>query len=168
MGRGLNKNLLGVSTLLAGALSRISRPPMLTRLLSLLVLALLALALRAEEKPTALDATASRKPLDWNDPQWWMSRDLKPARITLGKSDFVLRGPLIQTFHPPARPAGEYHWTRRILDLPVVNLFVPQPMPPVGGPRKGYWSWGESDAPWGAIATHSRGGSSGGLVGLSW
>jgi hypothetical protein len=141
---------------------------MKARSLGLLVVAALTLALRAEEKPVPLDATVSKVPLDWNDPKWWEIQSQKTRGISLGKSDYVLRGPLLETFRRPARPVGERGWARKFFDLPVVNLLVPQPMPTAGGGQGRYLAWGENDAPWSAVSTRSRGGSSSGLLGVSW
>jgi hypothetical protein len=140
---------------------------MQARLLGLVGLVALALALRAEEKPVSLNATVSKPPLDWNDPRWWEIRDRETGGISLGKSEYVLRGPLVESFRRPARPAGERRWTRKILDLPVVNLLVPQPMPTAGGGPRRYLAWGESDAPWSSVGTRRDGGSSG-LIGVTW
>jgi hypothetical protein len=130
--------------------------------------AALTLALRAGEKPVPLDATVSKAPLDWNDPKWWEIQGQRPGGLSLGQSDYVLRGPLVETFRRPPRPAGERGWARKFFDLPVVNLFVPQPLPKAGGSPGRYLAWGESDSPWSAVSTRSRGGSSGGLLGVTW
>jgi hypothetical protein len=116
-----------------------------------------------------LDATVSRPPLDWNDPRWWEIQRSRTGGISLGKSDYILRGPVVETFRRPYWSASEGHWTRKLLNMPVVNLFVPLPMPKAGGPPGKYLAWGESDAPWSTISTRERGGgSSGGLLGVTW
>jgi hypothetical protein len=74
----------------------------------------------------------------------------EPSGIQLGKGDYVMTGPLIDGIRrkklPPDASVG-----RRLLGLPIVRLFVPQPMPsPPGGGR--YFRWGKSDLPWTAVA----------------
>jgi hypothetical protein len=115
-----------------------------------------ALAMRAEEPPARLGAFAPTKTLDWDDPKWWnVMRDKSAAEaspgLKLGKSDYVLKGPLANTFRLVPRSSGERSLARKLLDLPIVNLFVPQPMPmlPHGGK---YFAWSESDRPWSMIA----------------
>ena len=61
--------------------------------------------------------------------------------IALGKSDFVISGPLVAGFRK--LPPAEEPTTRvqRFLRLPVIRLFVPGPMPnPPGGTGK-YFAW---------------------------
>ncbi|HEY2083431.1 MAG TPA: hypothetical protein VGI88_11660 [Verrucomicrobiae bacterium] len=66
--------------------------------------------------------------------------------IALGRSDFVLSGPLIEGFRklPPAENLSR---GRRFLRLPVIRLFVPKPMPwPDEGGK--YFAWHNSSLPW--------------------
>lgn len=71
-----------------------------------------------------------------------------PLRI--GKSDLIVSGPLIEGLRR-SRPGGERSLGRRILDLLIIRLAVPRPLPstPTGGK---YFCWGESDRPWGAVS----------------
>lgn len=76
---------------------------------------------------------------------------LKPAPpLKLGEGGIMLSGPLVDTFRlqrqePVVRSLG-----RTILDLPILNLFVPQPMP--RPTRQGpYLAWGERDLPWSVV-----------------
>jgi hypothetical protein len=64
----------------------------------------------------------------------------EPPVIALGKSDFVISGPLVAGFRKlPARQ--DLTRTQRFLRLPVIRLFVPGPMEnPPGGTGK-YFAW---------------------------
>jgi hypothetical protein len=132
---------------------------------------LLAIALPAiaDEPQPVVNGSASTEPLRWNsDARHWdhllIERDKLPPMqqlppLKLGKSGFNIGGPLVNTFrrrpHPPDRT-----FARKVLDLPVINLFVPGPMD--NPPRTGgsYFAWrGErvgplrSASPGGASAT---------------
>ena len=130
------------------------------------VFIVLALALRADVQPARLDATVSRAPLDWKDPRWWEIQRSRSGGVSLGQSDYTLRGPLVETFRRPSWSASGEHWTRKLLNLPVVNLFVPLPMPPAGGPPVKYLAWGESGAPWSTLTSRERASST--SVGVAW
>jgi hypothetical protein len=75
--------------------------------------------------------------------------------IQLGRSDFVFSGPLVQGFrrlpHVDGLSRGQ-----RFLRLPLIRLFVPQPMesPPEGGK---YFAWrnNECSLPWSMAASRS-------------
>jgi hypothetical protein len=74
-------------------------------------------------------------------------RDL---RIRLGKSEYVVSGPLVETFRPVKPPPPNRTWADKLLGLPIVNLFVPQPMPlPPGGGK--YFFWGEREIAWSTL-----------------
>lgn len=68
--------------------------------------------------------------------------------VTLGKSDFVITGPLIEGLRP-LRNSADLSRGQRFLRLPVIRLFVPQPMPWPPGTGK-YFAWRNSDnaLPW--------------------
>jgi hypothetical protein len=137
--------------------------------------ALLALALgmfvwasRADEKPTQFDTATRRKSvLDWDDPEWW-KRDWKhDQKFSIGKTGFDVSGPLIETFRGPRRTWSDLSLGQKIISLPIVNLFVPQPFN-VGSRRESkYLAWGEKDLPWSSVADR---GSSGpvGLMSVSY
>ena len=81
--------------------------------------------------------------------EWTVS--LAPALppLSLSEGDVKLSGPLVDTFRLQARTENQPNRSlgQRILDLPVVNLFVPQPWPkPTRGGR--YFAWGGRDVPW--------------------
>ncbi len=121
------------------------------------------LAAVCADEPVQFDAatTTVRPPEMPRLPRWEIPVEesgLPPIR--LGKSDYVITGPLVDTFRPrldPPRTLG-----RKILALPVVNMFVPAPWPKPG-PTK-YFAWGERDVPWSVTAERQRPGPSGVLV----
>jgi hypothetical protein len=128
-----------------------------------------ALTLRAQEKPQAqFDTSTAKKTLDWDDPKWWQlmgeTRQKSPG-VSLGKSDFVVSGPLVDTFRVRPRSGRERSLGEKILDLPIVSLFVPQPMPVSHGTGK-YFVWGERDRPWATVAGRSLA-PEGGLISVS-
>jgi len=78
--------------------------------------------------------------------------------IALGKSDFVLSGPLVAGFRrlPPQENLTR---AQRFLRLPIIRLFVPGPMErPPGGTGK-YFAWrnDDSDLPWTLAASRPVG-----------
>ena len=110
----------------------------------------------AREEPSHFNSTTTtpKAQTQWNtDPKYWervlrAPKDLPDLKI--GKSDYVIGGPLIDGLRR-RRPAPDLSRGQRFLRLPIVRLFVPQPMPsPPGGGR--YFLWGESSRPWTAIA----------------
>lgn len=116
----------------------------------------------AAERQTDFDAFAPVKAsTEWkSNPALW--RNLLSIRrdsptVSIGKADFVLTGPLVQTIRRP-RGWSELSLGEKILALPVINLLVPQPMPaPASGGK--YFAWGESSLSWGAVANGAAPGS---------
>lgn len=113
----------------------------------------LVLTLRSQEQAVLrneLDSLIPARALQWDDPKWWESMRREAAVVPLGKTDYVVRGPLVDTFRvaPQSPGAG---LGRRILHWPIISLFVPQPFPAParGGP---YFAWGERDQPWSMLA----------------
>jgi hypothetical protein len=161
--RRLERKLRTAGLLLA-AFHR-QRLDMNAKILIAAVFVLCASALRAEEPPPRWDMSTSKLPA-WKDPRWGEPMDQTPSRITLGKSDFVMGGALVDTFRPPPRSSGERTLAHKILSLPILNMFVPGPMPKPG--RGGqYFAWGERDTPWSAVAERRSGGPQGVLVSVS-
>lgn len=141
---------------------------MKTSALIALALGMFLWAARAEEKPTEFDATTRKKSvLDWDDPKWWL-RDQKPEKtFSIGKTDFEVSGPLIETFRGPRRTWSDLSLGEKIVNLPIVNLFVPQPFK-VESRREGkYLAWGDKDLPWSAVADRGMGGPVG-LLSISY
>jgi hypothetical protein len=122
----------------------------------------IATALRADEKPDQLKSAAEIAPWTSKHELGHWERVLReksePAGVQLGKSDYIVSGPLVDALHRKKAPADR-SLGRKLLGLPVVRLFVPQPMPsPPGGGK--YFRWGESDRPWVDIASGAPGGNS--------
>jgi hypothetical protein len=76
-----------------------------------------------------------------------LAPSLPPLR--LGEGNVKLTGPLADTFRMKARHEAQSgrSQSQRILDLPVVNLFVPQPFPKPARTIR-YFAWSERDVPW--------------------
>jgi hypothetical protein len=68
--------------------------------------------------------------------------------ITLGKSDFVISGPLIEGLRP-LPPVKNLRLGQKILRLPIIRLFVPTVMESPPGTGK-YFAWRNVDdnLPW--------------------
>jgi hypothetical protein len=81
--------------------------------------------------------------------EWTMKLEPPLPPLTLGEGNVKLSGPLVDTFRLKARNEAQPHRSlgQKILNLPVVNLFVPQPFPKPTGPLR-YFAWGERDVPW--------------------
>jgi hypothetical protein len=165
--RTLNKNSAAQSIQL-----RASRAlPMKTNMLATIILAFSLLTLRTEEQPSfQFDALTPRGYVDWDDPEWWESvARTKSPGLALGKSDFVMHGPLIETFRPSHRPLPtDRSWFQKALDLPIVSLFVPRPMPVPPISRGNYFAWGERSVPWSTTADPWSPLPSGALVSVGW
>jgi hypothetical protein len=136
------------------------RPNMSTKVLLTMLFVSSAMFAYAEAGTTASHtAPTSISKSDWNtNPAHWdrvIAEQSKMSKLKIGGSDFTVGGSLVEGLHrrPPEqnRSLG-----RRILGLPVVRLFVPQPMPyPPGGGK--YFRWGESDRPWASLSEASDG-----------
>jgi len=138
------------------------------RIICFVVLLSLDLALDAEEPLMQLDIVSPRKRFEWVNPK--PSDDplgQKSVGIRLGKSDYIARGPLIDTFRlAPPRDSGERSLARKILNLPIVNIFVPGPMPKPTRTGK-YFAWGEHDTPWPVLTDRPIPGPQSTLVSVS-
>jgi hypothetical protein len=123
------------------------------------------LTLGAQERPAQFDASKTTLP-QWRTPNWDELLEPKPVRLTLGKSDFVMSGALVETFRNTPRPAGERTLAQKFLSLPIVNMFVPGPMPKTGQGGK-YFAWGERDESWSVVSARPASGPQGVLVSVS-
>jgi hypothetical protein len=78
------------------------------------------------------------------DPAYWdqfITMHNEPPRYELGKSGFNVGGPIVDGLRFHHYPAGR-SLGQKILDLPIVRLFVPGPMPtPPEGSGPGYFAW---------------------------
>jgi hypothetical protein len=78
---------------------------------------------------------------------WTVTLEPTLPPLLLGERDVKLSGPLVDTFRLKERWEARPSRSQQILDMPVVNLFVPQPFPkPARAGR--YFGWGEHDQPW--------------------
>jgi hypothetical protein len=79
----------------------------------------------------------------------FLTKKSESPLVTLGKSDFVVSGALIEGLRPLHNTEG-MSTGQKFLHLPVIRLFVPGPMPrPPGGTGK-YFAWrnSDNDEPW--------------------
>jgi hypothetical protein len=97
------------------------------------------------------DLVSPQAILDWNDPEWWKRRQAE-RRFTwrMGRSDLLLEGPLVSGMRRQ-RVAHDATLAQRIGALPVVSLFIPQPLPRPSRTGR-YLAWGERDVAWSTIA----------------
>jgi len=72
----------------------------------------------------------------------------------LGKGDWVVRGPVADSFHR-GRKTENRSLGRRILGLPIIRLFVPMPTP-LPSETEVYFVEGQSSRPWASIASETR------------
>jgi hypothetical protein len=143
-----------------------------------------ALPIFADEAQVEFDASAPAKATtEWKyNPALWtelFTEKREAPTMSIGRSDIAVSGPLVETFRRPRYSSTDRSLGQRILSLPIINLFVPQPMPspPSSGGR--YFAWGRSSRPWRAIAEGAPAGAGGienainhepssGLINLSW
>jgi len=81
--------------------------------------------------------------------EWTVTLEPSLPPITLAEGELGLSGPMVDTFRLKERTENRPDRSRlqRILDLPVINLFVPQSWSkPTRGAR--YLAWGGRDVPW--------------------
>ena len=123
------------------------------------------LTLGAQERPAQFDASKTALP-QWNSLKIEELMEPRPTRLTLGKSDFVMGGALVETFRATPRPAGERTLAQKFLGLPIVNMFVPGPMPKTGQGGK-YFAWGQREESWSVVSARPASGPQGVLVSVS-
>ncbi len=137
--------------------ANVVQPPirMKTELLLLTSLAFAATLVSAQEVGSSASAsTTNLHSLQWNTNQSHWDRILQEPRpipeLRLGKSGFVIGGPLIETFRGRRLPTDASRG-RKFLALPVVNLFVPQRMPQPPGGTGRYFAWRNNTRSWSEI-----------------
>jgi hypothetical protein len=136
---------------------------MITKLL-IVAFAGCALMLRAQQPPASFDtATAVKSQMN---PRWEAPVEQRIPPLKLGKSDYSVSGPLVDTFRLKPRTQQERTLGRKILDLPIINMFVPEPWPKTTRHGK-YFAWGERDQPWAATVERRAAGPTGVLVSAS-
>ena len=123
-----------------------------------------ALALPAQETPASFGVVTDGKPTV--NPRWEVPVEQRLAPLKLGKSDCVISGPLVDTFRLKPPTQTDRSLGRKILDLPIISMFVPAPWPKTTREGK-YFAWGERDQPWSVTAERRPAGPSGVLVSAS-
>jgi hypothetical protein len=136
---------------------------MITKLL-IVVFAGSTLTLRAQQEPAAFGASTEVK--SSMNPRWEVPVEQRFPPLKLGKSDYSVSGPLVDTFRLKPRRPQERTLGRKILDLPIINMFVPEPWPKTTRQGK-YFAWGERDQPWAATVERRAAGPTGVLVSAS-
>ncbi len=104
----------------------------------------------------------------YNSAVWNQLSTREPSlKISIGPSELVVSGALVETFRRP-RNWSDLSLGEKILNFPVLNLFIPGKMPqPPGGIGK-YFAWGERNQSWTLLAGAGAGGSAGTLMSLGW
>jgi len=128
---------------------------MKTRLFLAASLLTLAAIAQAQDSSADSSVTTSAEPRSyWKSRSGDFERLLSPKddspRVRLGKSGLAAKGPVVEGI-VSKRATGERSLGKRLAELPVVRMVVPQPMAPTPGGGK-YFRWGESDRPWIAVA----------------
>ncbi len=129
-------------------------PLTLLRLLAtgLALVASLFAATIAHAADASLQGTATstkRTPLDWNDPRWWESMSKNRQTVfRFADKNYSVSGPMVDTFRVRPRPQADRNLAQQILDLPIINLFVPQPFPASSKKGGDYFKWGDGEQPW--------------------
>jgi hypothetical protein len=77
-----------------------------------------------------------------------------------------MSGALVETFRAAPRPAGERTLAQKFLGLPIVNMFVPGPMPKTS-PGGKYFAWGQREESWSVVSARPASGPQGVLVSVS-
>ena len=118
------------------------------------------LTLSAQEQPSQFDARKATLP-EWRAPRSEEFLEQKPTRLTIGKTDFVMSGALVEAFRTQPRFSGERTRMQKL-----VNMFVPAPMPKPGRGGK-YFAWGQRDEPWATVSARASSGPQGSLISVS-
>ena len=132
--------------------------------LFIMVFAAGALMLRAQPSPASFGAATDLKPTI--NPRWEVPVEQRVAPLKLGKSDYAISGPLVDTFRLKPPTQTDRSLGRKILDLPIISMFVPAPWPKTTREGK-YFAWGERDQPWATTVERRPAGPSGVLVSAS-
>jgi hypothetical protein len=91
------------------------------------------------------------KPLDWTDSQWWNVMRSREEGISLGRSEFVMRGPVVDLLRPRRPDVERRSLRQRFFGMPFVSPFSPRES---GRPvqRVDYFAWGDRNTAWSALA----------------
>ena len=118
-------------------------------------------------------SSASKADTTWNtNSSLWQNLVVgrsQPASLSsfqIGKSGITVSGPLVETI-PHGQAASDRSLGQKIIDFPLVHLFVPQPMPPAGSPPGKYFAWRDNNRSWTTVA--GGGAAPGpGLISFGW
>jgi len=86
-------------------------------------------------------------------PKSVITERLDSSDLRLGKGDWVVSGPVADSFR--RRSTEKRSLGKRIVELPIIRLFVPKPTPP-SSETEIYFVEGESSRPWASIASGTR------------
>ena len=114
--------------------------------------------------PTQTTSRWQYHPVIWGQ----LSTQEPSVKLSIGPNEFLVRGALVDAFQRP-RDWSELSLGEKILNFPVLNLFIPQKMPrPPGGTGR-YFSWGDPNQSWTVMAGGGAGaGTAGVLVSVGW
>jgi hypothetical protein len=87
-------------------------------------------------------------------------------RLSLASREFVVSGALADTFRRP-RQWPDLSLGEKILNFPVLNLFIPAKLPQASARGK-FFVWGERNESWTTLAGGGAGGSAGVLLSVGW
>ncbi|HLP78010.1 MAG TPA: hypothetical protein VK327_13960 [Candidatus Paceibacterota bacterium] len=107
--------------------------------------------INAQQPASDFNAASSLKSWEWNiGTSHWeqiLSDNRAIPELHIGRSDFVVSGPIVSGFHRNRLPS-DASFGQKFLALPVISWVVPQRMPlPPGGTGK-YFAWSDSPNPW--------------------
>jgi hypothetical protein len=111
----------------------------------------------AGQVPSKVEVTTSNQPdttLNINPaPEKWnqvITKKSETPQLQIGHSNYVVSGVLVEGLSLQ-RSSQEQSLGKKLLNLPIVRLFVPRPMPSPSA-NGSYFRWRDSDRPWTAIA----------------
>jgi hypothetical protein len=118
--------------------------------LFILTCAFLVAPLSAQQLQVETGGPAA-KALDWSAAQWWETQPSRVEGIRLGKSDYRVRGPVVDVFRKAAPPREKRSWRQRFFGLPFVSpLAAKTSNTPIQ--RTDYFAWGERAVSWSTLA----------------
>jgi hypothetical protein len=123
---------------------------MYQRCLLSVVGAFIVTSVSAQQLQVETGGVGATKPLDWSAAQWWTTPAAQVEGIRLAKSDYRVRGPVIDVFRKS--PVREKRSLRqRFFGMPFVSPFATK-RSNTPTQRTDYFAWGERAVPWSALA----------------
>ncbi|MBC8096090.1 MAG: hypothetical protein H7Y43_09780 [Akkermansiaceae bacterium] len=128
---------------------------MKTKSLLIALLTLTAAPAFAQDARSAFSASSTSLdsiPWDVSQSHWDRISQQRSSipELHLGKSDFVIGGPLVESFRRKRLPS-DASLGRKFLALPVVSSFVPQKMASPPGGTGSYFAWRGNTRSWSEI-----------------